>query len=353
MDDASRMQAPSQARHLYGGQEDYGKMHEMISAFSISQIVHAAAVYSLAEHLADGLATPAEIAAAESINVDATLRLMSACVSIGLMSYDGQEKFSATPLLKTLHKDDPNSMRGAALVLPAPGHWLPWSRLSDAVRTGKPQAAAALGRDLWDYFADTPNEAKAFTQTMKAMTASVSHEAASLIDTQAARVAVDIGGASGTLIHALMEKNPSLQGMVFDLPHVVPDAIKAAEALGFQNRFSAVSGDFLVSVPPADLYLLKSVLIDWPDDTCIAILKSCRRAVKPNGRLVLIDLMSEIGAPGIAPMADLTMMVLFGSRIRRLEEYTALLTAAGFRFSRATATSTPFTLIEALPAPAS
>jgi len=353
MNKVDGMKANLAARHLYGDREDYGKMHEMISAFSISQIVHTAAVYSLAEHLADGLATPAEIAAAESINFDATFRLMSACASVGLMSYDGLDKFSATPLLKTLHKDDPNSMRGAALVLPAPGHWQPWGRLTDAIRTGEPQAAAALGRGLWEYFADTPGEAKAFTQTMKAMTASVSREAATLIDTQAARMAVDIGGASGTLVHALMGANPSLQGMVFDLPHVVSDAIKAAEALGFQDRFSAVSGDFLVSAPSADLYLLKNVLIDWPDDACISILKNCRRAIDPNGRLILIDLVSEIGAPGIAPMADLTMLILFGGKVRRLEEFAALLTAAGFRFAKTTPTSTPFTLIEAIPDSAS
>jgi hypothetical protein len=140
-------QPSSDTRPIFGTQNDYAQMFQMILGFNVSQIVHTAALYSLAEHLAQGPATPAEIAEAESINVDATFRLMRACVSIGLMTYDGHSEFAATPLLNTLHKDDANSLRGVALLMPAAGHWLPWGHLSNAIKTGEPQAMATLDRD--------------------------------------------------------------------------------------------------------------------------------------------------------------------------------------------------------------
>lgn len=41
------------------------------------------------------------------------------------------------------------------------------------------------------------------------------------------------------------------------------------------------------------------------------------------------------------------MMVVLGGKERSLEEFQALLDAAGFQFTRVTPTSTPFVLIEA------
>jgi O-methyltransferase domain len=103
-----------------------------------------------------------------------------------------------------------------------------------------------------------------------------------------------------------------------------------------------VAGDFFTSVPPADLYLLKLVLHDWSDDACISILKNCRRAIHPGGRIVAVEmLIGEIGAPGSSPLIDLDILVMLGGRERNLEEYKALFTSAGFGFSRATPTSTP------------
>jgi O-methyltransferase domain len=149
-------------------------------------------------------------------------------------------------------------------------------------------------------------------------------------------------GSSARRFAALMKKNPALRGVVFDRAHIVPSALPAAEDLGLHGRFSAVAGDFFTSVPLADLYLLKLVLHDWSDDACIAILKNCRRAIHPGGRIVAVEmLIGEIGAPGSSPLIDLDMLVMLGGRERNLEEYKALFTSAGFAFSRATPTSTP------------
>jgi SAM-dependent methyltransferase len=93
-------------------------------------------------------------------------------------------------------------------------------------------------------------------------------------------------------------------------PQVVASARAEAVRLGLQERVTAVGGDFFVSVPQADLHLLKHILHDWDDEACICILKNCRRALRPGGRIVVIELLlGEIGEPSIAPLYDVTMMV--------------------------------------------
>lgn len=166
-----------------------------------------------------------------------------------------------------------------------------------------------------------PIEAEAFMQSMNAISLAVSRDAATLIDTRSTTVAIDIGGASSTLVQALLKENEALQGVIFDLPHVVPTATKAAEKLEIHERLSVVGGDFFSSVPPADLYLLKWIMYDWADDACISILKTCRLSINPGGRIILIEMtIEEIGMPGIAPLTDLNMLIMLGGRERTLNE---------------------------------
>jgi SAM-dependent methyltransferase len=345
--DLEQPSPPSDAQ-LFGEARHHDRMFQMIWSFALSQIVHTAARYSFADHLAAGPRTAEQVAAAESLNVDATFRLMRACASMGLLTYDGKSAFAATALLKTLCADDPDSLRGAALLIPASGHWLPWGRLADAIKTGAPQAVAVLGHDAWTHIAQSEEQTAAFAATMKSVSALFNCEASRLIDTQSVRVAVDIGGANGTLIHALMQQNPGLHGIVFDLPHVVGTALDAADELDLADRFTAVAGDFLTVAPPAaDLYLLKLILHDWHDEAALKILKHCRQAIKPGGRILIVEqLLGEIGASEAATLMDINMMVVLGGRERQLGEYQALLTAAGFGTASVTPTRTPFVLIE-------
>jgi hypothetical protein len=85
--------------------------------------VRCAALFSFVDHLAAGPATADAVARVEGLNVDATFRLMRACAGYGLMRYDKERGFSATPLLATL--------RTTILALCA--LW-PWSR--QAMATG-------------------------------------------------------------------------------------------------------------------------------------------------------------------------------------------------------------------------
>ena len=116
------------------------------------------------------------------------------------------------------------------------------------------------------------------------------------------------------------------------LPHVVPDAAAAARKDGLQDGLTTVGGDFFESVSPSDLYVLKYVLHDWDDESCIRILKNCRASLKEGGRVVAIDyLVGELGTPGLPALMDMNMLVMTGGRERSIDEFDELFEAAALR----------------------
>lgn len=328
-------------------------MWDMITGYRLSQIARVAAALSLAEHCAAGPVTAEQIAHLESADPAGTARLLRACAAVGLLTCSDDLYFSATSLLKTLHTDTPGSLRGFALSLPARGHWLPWGQLLEAVRTGKHQAPAALGSELFDYYATASEEADAFTAGLNGMTSVAGAEAARVIDTSSTQLAVDVGGASGYLMHDLMQANPRLRGIVFDLPHVTPDAAAAAARLGLSDRLEAVAGDFFKSVPEnGDLYLLRYVLHDWDDDSCVRILANCRKAMRPGGRVLVLEMILGTigGEPVVVPSQDLNMMAVLGGRERAVNQFDKVFAAAGLRRTAVTSTESPMSVIEAIAA---
>jgi O-methyltransferase domain len=328
-------------------EKDFGQMMGFIMGYFQTQIAGAIANYSIADHLAKGPATADEIAKWEGINPQATFRLLRACASLGLVTCDGT-RFTATPLLGTLRRDVPGSLHSLAAAWVAPGHWLPWGKLSEALRTNAPQTFPTLGGSLWDYYKQRPEEGAAFTHAMHGFTSGLVKDVVQVLDTSNLKLAADIGGASGTLLYGLMAANPHLHGIVVDLPDTVGNAEKAARELGLSNRSTAVPGNFFEHVPAADLYLLKHILHDWSDDEAVSILNRCRESILPGGKIAVIEiLLGEMGEPPFGPLMDLNMMIECTGRERTLDEYRRLIEKAGFHFSKVKPIRPPMVVIEA------
>jgi hypothetical protein len=113
-----------------------------------------------------------------------------------------------------------------------------------------------------------------------------------------------------------------------------------------KQRRSQLAFDY---VPQADLYLLKFILHDWNDEEAVRILRRCREAMRPNGRVIVIErLLGEIGEPKLAPLADLNMMVLLTGLERTLEQYCLLFRDAGLRFWKCAPIGADMAVIEAV-----
>jgi hypothetical protein len=304
----------------------------MIHGYWISQVVRAAADLRLADHLAAGPRTAEDVAGLESSDPLTTYRLMRTCAALGLLAYDGEGLFSVTPTGALLQSGTAGSLRDHALVFGAPGHWLPWGQLPEAVRKGGTQASSVLGGDLFGYLAGQPEEEAQFAASMEALTGGIASDAARVIDVSGVSLAVDVGGGTGQLVRALMRASEGLHGLVLDLPQAAAAARQAAEADGLGARFSAEAGDFFAAVPAADLYLLKAILHDWDDDSCVRILRNCREAARPDARLIVIEnVIRDLARDRFATLLDMNMLAVTSGQERDLSAYDELFAAAGWR----------------------
>jgi hypothetical protein len=329
----------------------YQQMTAMMTSHWVSQAVRAVADLSLADHLATARLTAAEIAKREGSAPTTTFRLMRACVAIGLLTADANGRFGSTPLLQTLRKDTPGSLRDLALAITQPSQWLPLNEFVTSVRTGQSQVSAALGMDFFDYLEQHPSQAREFSAGVGSTTALWAADAAEAIDTSGVKLAIDVGGATGSLLQLLQEANPELRGIVFDRPNIVDDAVAQIARAGLAERTEVVGGDFFESVPPADLYLLKFILHDWDDMRAITILRRCRDAMIPGGKVAIVEMVvGEPSDPGFGALMDINMLAASPGQERSLEEYDTLLAAAGLRRTGVFTTNSPQTVIEAIAA---
>jgi hypothetical protein len=329
--------------------ETYQQMSAMVTSHWIPQVIRAAISLGMPEHLAEGALTAAEVAERAGSAPGTTLRLMRACVVVGLLTGDSDGRFRGTPLLATLHKEAPGSLRGLALATTLPSVWLAWNTFTESVREGATQVAQALGTDFFSYLEDHPDEARDFSEGHTSTTALWASTAARVIDTAGVRLAVDVGGADGSLLHLLLADNPQMLGIVFDRPNVVAGAVEETAKRGLSDRVGVMGGDFFVSVPAADLYLVKLVLHDWDDDSCVAILKNIRAAMNPGARVAVVEmLVGEPSDPGPAALMDMNMLAVVPGQERSLAEYEALLSAAGLRRTKVAPTGSGQSVIESV-----
>ena len=324
------------------------QMFQMITGYWVTQIVGAIAEFEIADLLAGGPKSAAELAAESSTDPDGLYRLLRAGATLGVFATDERGAFLLTPLGQTLRSNVPGSMRDMARAQSAPAHWLPWGQLRQSVLTGASQSKAALGMEIWEHYQKNPPEGAAFSGAMHNLAMQAAAELVQVVDTSAARVVVDVGGATGTLASALLDKNPALTGIVLDLPQVAPTARQALVDRGLAGRCEFVGGDFFRQVPAGDLFVLKQVLHDWNDAECTTLLRNVAAALRPGGRVFIVEMViPDDGAPSPAQLMDINMMVLLSGRERTAAEYGALLSAAGLRLRKVHQTHSPFQILEA------
>jgi hypothetical protein len=152
---------------------------------------------------------------------------------------------------------------------------------------------------------------------------------------------------------AILRAHPHLRGILYDRPEVVERALPALRQGGMEERVTAVGGDLARSVPEGgDAYLLKSIVHAAPDDQAAGWLAACRRAMRPDARLLLVELVLPEGSePHPGRLMDVLMLVgTHGGRERTGAQYAALLERAGFRMTRVLPTESMYSIVEAVPA---
>ncbi|GAA2780665.1 methyltransferase [Streptomyces showdoensis] len=330
---------------------DFGRMFEMVTSFWVARAVHAGTVLGLPDHVAARPRTSAELATVTGTDPRSLHRLLRALAGVGVLSVDEEGRYTTTALGDTLRTDVPGSLASFVQLELGAAHHGTWGLLADSVRTGQPVFEAASGHPIWEYFERTPELADHLGKAMTGLTAMVADAVLEVFDFSSYGTVVDVGGGEGGFLSAILGAHPGTSGIVFDLPHVVANGRARIADAGLADRCELVGGSFFEKVPEGgDLYTMKWVLHDWNDESSIEILKSVRRVMPADGRLLVVDTVVPEGG-GFSPskIIDLNMMVLSGGQERTAEEFRTLLDAAGFTLTRILPTASPSSVIEAIP----
>lgn len=351
----SHPQHPEPQRHAsaepaaHAGPPPHVAMFQIMNGMWVSQIASAVAQLGIADFIAAGTRRVDHLAEECSAHPDTLYRLLRAAQTIGLCREVAPKEFALTPVGETLRSAAQGSMRDLVIAETAPGHWLPWGRLTDAVRRGAPTATETLGMNPWEYYAKNPEEGQCFARGMGNLSAVASRDVAAVYNVGEAKRIVDVGGSEGVLLRGLLHGAPHARGVLFDRPEIIDYARASIDASDYRDRIDLAGGDFFTAIPEGgDVYLLKSILHDWSDAECEVILRNVHRAAAPDARLVLVEmLLPDEPQPSPVALMDMNMLVMLGGRERTGEEFGALLARCGFTLERIVPTPGMFAVLEA------
>jgi len=313
-------------------------------------LLHAAAKFGLADHLADGPMSAGELAGLTTTHAPSLHRLMRSLAGLGVLTEDAQHRFSLTPLGEALKSDAPGSAHATILTFGSDFFWRALEYFPYSVETGKTGFEKAMGKPVFDWLAEHPDKASAFSETMVGFHGREPAAVAEAYDFAGVKVLVDVGGATGNMITTVLASHADMRGVLFDLPHVVNDAQGFIAARGLTDRITTQAGSFFDTAPAGgDAYLLSHIIHDWSEEQCLTILGNVRKAMKPGARLLLVEMVLPQGdTPHPGKMLDMVMLAIPGGQERTEEEYRALLTKAGFSLTRVVPTASAVSVVEAV-----
>jgi ubiquinone/menaquinone biosynthesis C-methylase UbiE len=323
---------------------------DLINASWVAQACYVTARLGIADLLAAGPRTAEDLAAATGTHAPALRRLLSALGSVDICRQGDDGAFAMTQLGRLLRADVPCSMRAWTLQWGGEA-WRVWANLLHSVTTGRSARALNTGSEGFEHLERDPQAAQIFNQAMVDLTRLAASDIARAYDFAGQRV-MDVGGGYGELLAQILTAYPSARGVLFDMPHAISKARDHLAGRKLEDRCEFIAGDFFASVPPgAQIYLMKTVIHDWPDERAREILRACRHAMAPGARLLIIErLMPERLEPseenrGLARV-DLHMLVALGAQERTLKEMLTLLASAGFERTRQISTDSEFQILE-------
>lgn len=278
----------------------------------------------IAEHIAAGITDVDGLAAAAACDSDSLSGVLRHLVSRGIFEETAPGRFglneAARPLLDPAERIglDLNGVGGRMAHV--------WSTLLAYVRGGTTAYHELYGLTFWDDLDAHPEIAASFDALMgPAGHGTPDPDVLGSGGWDSIRTVVDVGGGTGALLAAILRAHPDVHGTLVDLPRTVARSSEIFSAAGVAERATAVGQSFFDPLPSgADLYLLKSVLNDWPDAEATAILRRCAEAARSAGRVVVIGVSHDDERTGIS-----VEMVLAGGKQRTLARFTELARAAG------------------------
>jgi hypothetical protein len=294
------------------------RMYDLMRGALVTRALGIVAELRIADALVGGPQPVAELAERTGANADSLHRILRALASDGVFAEVSPGVFGNTELSGLLLETGWSEF---ALLFGSV-----WHRAAGELdaATGAATFPRIYGDGFWPWLAEHPKERAAFDRAMEEGWER-RIERLETVEWRDGETVVDVGGGNGSLLVALLGRHPGLCGIVFDLPETNRDETSLGPRIEF------VAGSFFEHVPPGDVYVLSTILHDWPDKEAAAILRTIRAAAPDHGRLVVMDSVVPAGNErNGAKWLDLLMLVLFGARERNEPQWRALFAGTGF-----------------------
>jgi hypothetical protein len=316
---------------------DISKVAELLNGFQQSCALAAMVEVGLVDCLSRGPARLSDMASELKLHEPSLGRLLRALASMGVVDR-GDAGWALTPLGELLRDGGLGAGMRAWAELVAGQYLTAWSGMAHSLRTGESAFAARAGQSAWEHRQRNPHLDDAFGRLTRVEQTRAVTGLKRAYDFRTTASVADIGGGQGLLLAGLLQSYPAMRGVLFDQPHAVEAAAPFLRQAGVLERCRLVGGSFLEqSPPPAEIYLLKHVLHNWDDATCLVILGNLAGGLERGGKLLLLENVlpeDDLKTPLPQAMLDLYMLAVLGGRERKLSEYVELLEGSGWVFSR-------------------
>ena len=272
-----------------------------------------------------------ELAARLRCDAKSLERLIRVLASEGFFEEDADGRFSVTSLGQQLGH---GRLKDLAIYTGDRAFWEPYASLAEAVKAGKTAFEIAHHKPLFEYLSETADTAKVYHRAVDAFTRKQAIALADAYDFSKVSTVADIGGGLGILLLALLDRFPHLDATLFDRSEVVDQARERLRDNPSAARMRFLAGDFFSSVPPdQDIYIVKHVVHNWPDDKAIRILNNCAKAAKKDSLILIVEgLLLPQNRQNTTRLLDLEMLALCGTgRERSKPEMRSLIAKAGLR----------------------
>ena len=325
-------------------------LNQVALGYILSASLNVALELRIADRLAEGPRSSADLARDAGVTEDGLYRVLRALASSGIFEEQGNRMFALnTPA--SLLKQGPASLHDIGLWMTDPFHFRVYAEMLHSVVTGQPAVEKVTGMPVFEYFARESPLSTVFNKAMTSWSVPTVAAALKAYDFSGIRVLVDVAGGHGYVLTSVLRQYPAMRGVLFELDHVVAGAAPLIQAAGVADRVETMTGDFFAAVPPGgDAYIMKNIIHDWDDDRAITILRNIRTALgdRRDSRVILLEAVIPRGnQPDFGKLIDLEMLLMPGGRERTADEFASLFVRAGFELARIVPTESPLSVIEA------
>ncbi|WP_025152933.1 methyltransferase [Morganella morganii] len=325
------------------------RIMDLAMSFTLPGCLRTAAQLHLADLLAEGPRSVDWLSEQTKTHSALLHKVLRMLVANGIFSAVDDHNYAINAEAEFLKSDHPYSQRHTILMLTDETLWKPVGQVTDAIQ-GNPPFESYYGESFYEYWEKNTRSDYNFPSGMSALSEVENHFVMATYEFPENSRVIDIAGGLGGLLLRILRANSSLHGILFDHEHILPQ--NRLPELNDDRRWQTVAGDLFGNIPEADIYILKHILHNWRDECALDILKNCRKSMRNDSKLLIIEsIIYPADKPDSRYAMDIICLTAFPEAGERtIPEFETLLAKAGLKINKLIPTGCYVSILEAVAA---